>query len=234
MKFTTKVIKKRFLNEKIIEICLEKPENFEFRPGQWITLKLLGLEENVEGGNKRAFSIASSPLDREICLIIERGVSPYKKYVEEKLSVNEEVEILGPFGGLIFDEKSEYSIFLAGGSGIAPILSMIRYSIQKNLKNSFYLFYSEKHFKFLVYFDELLQYSKSNKLNLIITLTQEKLENFEHGRINKDMILKYVPEKDLKKAIFYIVGSSGFVKSMLDILEELKIEKSKIKTEGFD
>jgi len=233
MKFRTKVVRKRILNEKIIEVCLEKPENFEFRPGQWITLKLLGLEENVEGGNKRAFSITSSPLDKEICLIIERGISPYKRYLEEKLSVNEEVEILGPFGNLIFDENAEVSIFLVAGSGIAPILSMIRYSIQKNLKNSLYLFYSEKYFKFLVYLEELLEYSNSKKLNLVITLTQEKLENFEHGRINKDLILKYVPEKDLRKAIFYIVGSSEFVKNMLSILEELKIEKSRIKTEGF-
>jgi len=233
MKFKTKVIDKKLLNEKIIEICLEKPENFVFKPGQWITLKLLGLGENVEGGNKRAFSIASSPLDKQICLIIDRGVSPYKKYLEEKLSVNEEVEIFGPFGNLVFDESANVSIFLAAGSGIAPILSMIRYSVQKNLKNFLYLFYYEKYLKFIVYFEELLEYSKSNKLNLVITLTQEKLENFEHGRINKELILKYVPEEDLKKAIFYIVGSSQFVKSMLNILNELKIEKSRIKTEGF-
>ncbi|MEM5828031.1 MAG: FAD-dependent oxidoreductase [Candidatus Aenigmatarchaeota archaeon] len=229
-KYSSKIISKNIINEKIIEICLEKPKDFNFKAGQYIILKLVNLPENVEGGNKRAFSIASSPLDEKICLITNRGVSEYKKYLEEKLKVGEDVEIFGPFGNMTLEENYKIITFLAGGAGIAPFLSMIRYVFQKNLDIKMFLFYSEKKFDYLVYLSELKEYEKLGKLNLIITLTQEKREGFEFGRINKEMIKRHLSDY-LNESAFYIAGSPEFVESMKSYLKELEVNEERIKTE---
>ncbi|MEM5830337.1 MAG: FAD-dependent oxidoreductase [Candidatus Aenigmatarchaeota archaeon] len=229
-KYSSKILNKRVLNEKIIEICLEKPKDFNFKAGQYIILKIINLSENVEGGNKRIFSVSSSPLDEKICLITNRGISEYKKYLEEKLKIGEEVEFFGPFGNLILDENHKVITFLAGGTGIAPFLSMIRYIFQKNLDIKMFLFYSEKKFEYLVYLDELKEYERTDKLKLIITLTQEKREGFEHGRINKEMIKKYLNDK-LNESVFYIAGPPEFVETMKNYLKELEVKEEKIKTE---
>ncbi|MEM5820904.1 MAG: FAD-dependent oxidoreductase [Candidatus Aenigmatarchaeota archaeon] len=229
-KYSSKILNKRILNEKIIEICLEKPKDFNFKAGQYIILKIINLSENVEGGNKRIFSVSSSPLDEKICLITNRGISEYKKYLEERLKIGEEVEFFGPFGNLVLDENYKVITFLAGGTGIAPFLSMIRYVIQKNLNIKMFLFYSEKKFEYLVYLDELKEYERTDKLKLIITLTQEKREGFEHGRINKEMIKKYLNDK-LNESVFYIAGPPEFVETMKNYLKELEVKEEKIKTE---
>lgn len=229
-KYSSKILNKRVLNEKIIEICPEKPKDFNFKAGQYIILKIINLSENVEGGNKRIFSVSSSPLDEKICLITNRGISEYKKYLEEKLKIGEEVEFFGPFGNLILDENHKVITFLAGGTGIAPFLSMIRYIFQKNLDIKMFLFYSEKKFEYLVYLDELKEYERTDKLKLIITLTQEKREGFEHGRINKEMIKKYLNDK-LNESVFYIAGPPEFVETMKNYLKELEVKEEKIKTE---
>lgn len=227
-----KLLEKKEIAKNTVLIKLEKPKNFNFLAGQFISLKILNPKYEDYQNNQRNFSIASAPEDNyiEIAFRAREPISGFKKNILES-EIGKEFEILGPFGKLILPEKTDKKIImLAGGIGITPFRSMIRHITFKNLDFIVYLFYSNKYKNEIAFFDELENISKNYKnIKVVFTLTGEKPENwnYEIGRINVEMIEKYV---DLNNSIVYIAGSNEFV---LSLEEQLKNYNCEIKKELF-
>ncbi|MBI2624851.1 MAG: FAD-dependent oxidoreductase [Candidatus Nealsonbacteria bacterium] len=232
--YSVRIKDKKEIADNTLLFVLEKPENFKFRPGQFLMLILPQLEESVERGNSRPMSIASPPYQEEIYIAIRRGITPFKKKLES-LNPGEEVKIRGPYGVFVlYDDLINTIVFLAGGIGITPVRSIILQSQFENKSGRFFLFYSNNLPKDAAFLEELGSI-KGIDYKLVSTMTKpEGLPQDwegEKGFIDFEMIKKYV--SDVKEPIYYVVGPPGFVEAMKTALVLAGIDKAKIKVEEF-
>ena len=103
-----------------------KPADFEFRPGQSMDVTLLNPPETDAEGNSRTFSIASAPFDNDLMIATRMRDTAFKR-VLRKAAPGLQVKIDGPSGSFVLHRKSEKpAVFLAGGIGITPFVSIIR------------------------------------------------------------------------------------------------------------
>ena len=123
---TAPLTKREEIAEGTMAFHFAKPADFQFRAGQSIDLTLLNPPETDAEGNSRAFSIASAPFDNDLMIATRMRDTAFKR-VLRKASPGLQVKIDGPGGSFVLHRKSEKpAVFLAGGIGITPFLSIIR------------------------------------------------------------------------------------------------------------
>ena len=151
----------------------DNSEDFIYTAGQYAMIKC---EKEINDGrsNVRAFSIYSSPkkaLEDKIISIVFRlpdNASEYKKHLVS-CSFNEKIIILGPIGKFTRDKEKEL-IMIAGGTGIAPFMSMIKESNEEKSNQKITLIYTDKSKEKMIGLNELKKLEKSNeKLMLLWT-----------------------------------------------------------------
>lgn len=192
----------------------EKPKRFKFTPGQFIEIHL---NKNLV----HSFSIASSPKEKELIITTRMRPSAFKNSLN-KLKIGSQVKIDGPFGQFALHKNRKIpAVFLAGGIGIAPFRSIIKELPNRKIT----LFYSNRKKKDAPFLEELKKLEGKN-FKLIPVMTRE-----DEKRINPKLIKEKV--KDWQKAIYYAVGSTGFIQSMANMLSKMKIRPEQIKTENF-
>jgi len=220
------------INEtKLVKIFKFKPLEGSiplFSPGQFVFLYAMINGEEI----KRAYSIASSPLDEKLELeieLVENG--KMTSFLHTQTKVGDIFEINNPQGHFKFIEgKSDKVIMIAGGTGIAPMRSIIRYCTQKNLDTKLVLFYSSRTKDRIVYKKEFEELVKENpQLKVVNTLTRNQDSDWKgkQGRINKEMILEEAG--DISESMFFLCGSIKMVKSMVDMIKEMGVDRTRIK-----
>lgn len=207
-------------------------EDFDFIPGQYIKL-YLQIENPDVRGSSRYFTISSNPTDRKFLTITTKIIKSSFKKKLHSLKSGERVSFFGPIGYFTFNSKSKKpKIFLAGGIGITPFHSILTSLDYKQFKSNILLIVSFSKIEDVIFYEELRKIEKENpNIQIIYTLTKEKFDGFENGRIDKEMILKYCP--DYKKSEFFIVGSVAFEGNFLVILKEMGIKEKNIFSENF-
>lgn len=201
-----------------------------FNPGQYVYLTLPELKYKDERGATRHFTLSNSPSEGDITRLTTRirKESGYKMTLDE-LSIGSECELRGPQGHFILDKedkKTTRHIFIAGGIGITPFRSMIKYDIDNRLKTAMSLIYSNSDMDF-VFKKELDIWKEGNK-NIDIKYHVSKTE----GRINTQILKRMLPD-DIKTSILYVVGPNPFVNAIEDMLIELDINQDNIRSEKF-
>jgi ferredoxin-NADP reductase len=212
-------------------------EPFAFRAGQHVEVRL-----TAPNGYRaqRAYSIASAPEDRNsLELAIEKldtgEVSPF---FHEVAQVGDEIELRGPIGGHFIWQNTEGGpILLAGaGSGVAPLMSMIRHHANNNSDVPMLLLLSARSWEDVIFREELLALdAKNTAFKLVLTITREtpKREGDYGRRIDVPMIgeiLKRLPSP-LKRA--FVCGSNPFVTVASEALVGAGIEPGSIRTERY-
>jgi glycine betaine catabolism B len=213
----------------IIEVVFNKPE-INFRPGNYIVFYL---DVNDPKGNYRDFSIVSSPTEEDIRIACRLTGSVFKRKLSS-LKPGDKVTVKGPFGNFLLDEKRDI-IMIAGGIGITPFMSMIKYVVDLNLGTKITLFYSNRtpeEIPFKSKFDEIYQTNRNIKLVYTITnpLESKKPWNGNKGFIDSNMI-KY--NTSINNKLFYICGPPGMVEAMSALLKSMNIKEEDIKIENF-
>ncbi|HLL60340.1 MAG TPA: FAD-dependent oxidoreductase [Candidatus Nitrosocosmicus sp.] len=206
----------------ILKIVPKKGEVFQFKPGQYIQISAFD--------NIRSFSIASSPHTRdylELCIRIYGG---WTRKLSE-LDIGSEISIDGPFGTFTWSDLYTNNVFLIGGIGISPIMSMIREMEIHNKKVQNVILYGNRTTT-IPYKKELdnicskLHYSIQYILSAVGP--NEKWNDYK-GFINEEILLK---EANLEsKPTFFISGPPVFIELMKKILIKFNIESEKIKYE---
>ena len=227
----------------------EKAQNvdkavIDYKAGQFAFFDI-GEVYNDSKGPIRHFTISSSPTEDFIMLSTRIRDTPYKQRLVS-LKEGAKVKVRGPQGQFVLHEDySKTAIFLSGGIGVTPFRSMIKYVTDSKLPLKIIMFDSNKNKKNILFKKEFDEWANLNKnINIIYTLTEEKspeqqssimsMWRGEFGRIDKEMILRYVDSSTLKDSLFYICGPPNMLKSMKSLIqEELKIPKEKIKVEEF-
>ncbi len=222
---------------KRLKIKLPEGEEIRFKPGQFIQLKAPIYDGNDEEVY-RAYSIASSPGDKEhIELFI--GYVPGGKcttYVHKHLKEGDTVQINGPYGDFYFDDASDREVILvAAGTGIAPILSILKHMKEYNInrKARFYFGARTPDDLFLLdYFKELEESLYDFKfIPTLSRVTEEHNWTGERGRVN-NALDKYLTDSDNKEA--YLCGNPAMIDSMVSALMEKGVPEELIYFDKFD
>lgn len=207
-------------------LIFDRPENFNFYPGQYldITLPIKDLDKR---GKVRAFTIASSPTEEFLQITSKRGISDFKKHIQN-LKPGDEISATHPAGTFTLDE-TESAVFLAGGVGITPFRSIIKYALDQKLKNlpagrqaPITLIYSNSNADFL--FKEEFNEWQDKLPNLKIYYHNSS----KKGRLNMQNL------STVLNSIYYLAGSWGFVDDMEKIILELGVDPLDIRYDRFD
>ncbi len=211
-------------------------EVFSFREGQNITIKkLLGNEEI-----RRSYSICSIPDDGEIRVAVKRVEGGlFSCYANESLKPGEVLEVLPPTGkfNAKISETNPHYLAIAAGSGITPVISIIRQTLKMQPGSSFTLVYGNRNRGSIIFFEELegLKNKYMERFNLIHVLSRERMDaaiNF--GRINEaklDELRHVVPYN--KFSSIYICGPEELIFSASGYFTGLGIDKKNIHFELF-
>jgi len=227
--FTNKIYLKNreIIANDTIKIVFVKPINFNFVAGQYV---LFGVKDKDET-YMHPMTIASAPFQEELEFIMRITDSPFKTKILN-MKIGDEAYIGNANGAFILGDKSQSAVFLAGGIGITPFRSILKQAEHEKSRQSFILFYSNSSESKTIELNDLKNIGLDN-YHTIFTLSNPTNEVWlgEKGRINKAMLLKYLPQ--LSAHIYYIVGTTSFVTAMVEILENSNIPRGQIKTESF-
>lgn len=208
--------------------------DFNFIPGQYLKL-FLDIENPDERGSSRYFTISSSTTDKDYLTITTRIVKSSFKIKLNSLKPGDKVRAFGPIGYFDFDLKFEgQNIFIAGGIGITPYHSILRFVDSKKLKSKITLFVSFPNKEEVIFYDELKEMEKTNpNIKIIYSLTKEdnSYPKLETGRITPEMIKKYVQDYSFSR--FFITGPEIMVLSMFDSIKKSGIVEENIFKEDF-
>ncbi len=221
---------------KVFRLKLPDGSGFSFVPGQFVMLSLPGL---VDGNGKsivKAYSIASSPGEKdviELCVVNNpNGVLSTPLF---KLKVGDEVTVAGPYGTFQLRKPiPEGTVFIAGGTGIAPLMSLLRLLYAEGYTEKLWLFYSVSEPKLFLFKEELVGYSRSNNLHLVVSTSNPDSEwHWENGRITATLPKKVELMSDIPRESrqFYLCGSSEMVSDTIRMLLELGFKKENIHKE---
>ena len=206
-------------------------EPLQWIPGQYIYIALPRLNYPDERGATRHFTISSSPTEGRLIQVTTRirEESGYKKTLNE-LPIGSIVEGKGPQGTFVFPYSLlpiRYHLFLAGGIGITPFRSMIKYNIDKNLSIPMYLIYSNSDSDF-IFKKELDTWQKKNS-NIKITYFDSSVS----GHLDAQKLFHLLTTYNILHTTFFVVGPNPFVDAIEEILLGLQIPEDSIKTEKF-
>lgn len=216
-----------------------KPEKpVKYLPGQYFYFTLPNLKYKNSRGPTRHFTLSSSPTEKGYIRITTRmRYSSMVKKTYGELKVGEVIEGDGPSGTFIIDEKERGPhVFLAGGIGITPARSAIKYHLDKGLKIPILLIYSNQVPEQITFRKELEEWSTNHKnIKVDITITSPIKTGLKwsglKGRIDAKLINKLTNQ--LIKPTFWATGHPSFVEGMQKALKTLKIPPTRIRSEKF-
>ncbi len=220
----------------IFNFTFSSGQKLSFSPGQYLEWTLAHSNPDNRG-IRRYFTIASSPTEQELMI----GVKFYEKSSSFKKALllmqqNDEIvasNLRGEF--TLPKDPNKKFVFIAGGIGITPFRSMIKYLLDTDQTRSIVLLYSNKFISDIVYKDVFDLAQKQFGLKIIYTLTEVNNIppnwNSYRGFINKDIIEKEIP--DYKERYFYLSGPNSMVSAFQVTLKKMGITNDHIKTDFF-
>jgi ferredoxin-NADP reductase len=213
-------------------------EPIAFKPGQHVLLRLTAPDGYRA---QRSYSIASAPEPgraEQLELAIERlddgEVSPFMHDVAQ---VDDEIELGGPIGGHFnwTPEDGGPVLFIAGGSGVAPFMSMLRHRAALRSQVPATLIFSARAREELLFFDELsMLAAPDDGFNLMVALTRETAAHpFRAGRIDAAFIAAIIAAVKAPLRQVLICGSNAFVETASEGAMAAGIDAALIKTERY-
>jgi ferredoxin-NADP reductase len=218
---------------RVCTIVLDVPHWPGHLAGQHVDIRLTG-EDGYQA--QRSYSIASPPGDPYLKLTVERiaegEVSPY---LTEEVRAGDRFELRGPIGGYFVWTGASPLFLVAGGSGVAPLMSMLRHRASERAPHPATLLYSSRTLEEVIYRRELEQLAQRNDgLRVVHTLTRGRPPGWTGGtrRIDRAMLAELGPTPEAGTQAF-ICGPTGLVESAARSLVEIGHAPALIKTERF-
>ena len=187
---------------------------------------------------QRSYSIASAPEDMRLTITVERledgEVSPY---LVGEVRVGDKIELRGPIGGYFVWRADEQRplLLIAGGSGVVPLMAMLRHRFATGSHVPTRLLYSSRSVDDIIYRDELERLASSGDGFTVahaLTRTQPSGWKGYARRIDREMLRDVAWPKE-QTPVAYICGPTSFVEAAANLLVESGYDASWIKTERF-
>jgi ferredoxin-NADP reductase len=225
---TVQAIKRETPHVKSFRIAL--PMWMPHLPGQHYEVRLTAPDGYSA---QRSYSIASSPLDEgEIELTIDRledgEVSPY---FDDVLEDGDQVELRGPFTSYFVWRGERPVLLVGGGSGVVPLMAMLRHRRLTMPDLPMLLLYSVRHADDVIYADELGE-------DTVLTFTRDAPSDWSghRGHIDAGMIAdaaQSITVPSIMPGLAFVCGSNGFVESASELLLAAGFQPQQIRTERF-
>lgn len=222
-----------------VNLVFEAPDKgFDYRSGQFITLV-----DSVDGEKvRRAYSLCSVPgVDKNPIVTVKRvDGGRMSNHVNDNYAAGQTVEVMEPMGMFTIDfdaSVSRKAVFIGGGSGITPLISLIRSMLKEEPKSEMTLIYGNRREEFIIFKDVLTDLEKNSEGRLKVI---HILEEDEHGlaeivgRPSVGMIQDLVTSKNLVDGEFYICGPQPMMDVCVDGLKAAEVNESQIRMESFE
>lgn len=214
-------------------IVLDVPDWPGHRAGQHVDVRLTA-EDGYQA--QRSYSIASAPGDNVVVLTVELledgEVSPY---LVEELRPGDQLEFRGPVGGYFVWQESLGGpvLLVAGGSGVAPLRSIVRHHAEVDSDVPLRLLYSARSIDDVLYRDELERLAAS-EVDVRLTLTRAWPDGWQgyRGRIDRELLAEVAWPTE-ERPLVYVCGPTAFVETAASVLVELGHDAARIRTERF-
>ncbi len=216
----------------------ELANTFQYKQGQYITIRTVINEEEV----RRSYSVCSSPLDNELRVAVkktEQGI--FSTYANEVLKKGDVLDVMPPMGKFFTEldpaHSKQYTGF-AAGSGITPLLSIIKTTLGTETGSSFTLVYGNRNRHSIIFKEELeaLKNKYMDRFRIIYILSREKTDaDINFGRIDGEKC-GALCEKNINAAgtdAFFLCGPENMIFSVKAQLEKLGVDHSRIHFELF-
>lgn len=208
---------------------------FEWRAGQNLVMTIPGVED--PRGATRPFTISSSPTEGgRVAVTTQLRGSPFKKHLEG-MAPGDTVENEAIEGEFVL-ESGRPAILLAGGIGVTPFRSMLKFAVDTRLEKPLVLVYSSKTPEDIVFRKELEEFPKLNHAVRVlhtITRPEQSREPWtgRKGRIDAELIREAM--RGVRHPLVYVAGPPGFVTETRRLLEEeIRISKDDVRTDEFE
>ena len=220
----------------IYDFIFTHSRHFAFEPGQYMEWTL-GHDSPDARGNRRYFTLASAPTERTLRLGVKfnQKSSSFKKTMLDMRPGDEIIagQVAGDF--VLPRDPRQKCVLIAGGVGVTPFRSMLKYLLDTHQRRPVTLFYANKTVGEIAYKDVFDR--ASHELGIPVVYSVSDTSNLPAswtgitGRITPDLIRKMVP--DYRRCMFYISGPKSMVDSFKESLEKMHIRNSQIKTDYF-
>jgi len=215
--YDVKLLSRHEIADGTMEFHFTRPDGFDFKAGQAIELVL------PEPAGGHAFSLVNAPSEGELVVATRMRDSAYKRALRA-LPIGACVKVDGPFGSLTLHRNpSRAAVFIAGGIGITPFMSIVRNAVEECLKHPMALVYSNRRARDAAYLDEL---RSIENLRLVATLTEEGGGFVDAATIRR-------AAEGLPAPIFYVAGPPAMVEAMKAVLEKAGVEDTDVRSEEF-
>ena len=235
-KYTVEAI--TYVTPTILRLSLLQSEDqrpISFLPGQYAGISF---RRDWRKSAVRCFSIASSPVNPER---IEFGIRIGGKFTQAltKLKPGTIIDVEGPFGNFVFEPSAHKEIVLcAGGIGITPFMSMVRYATKTQLTNKIALIISARNKDEIPYYAELQDIVQANphvEITYVLGGTElpkpSERQSVISGRVTSDLLS--ATTKGMHKPIYFICGPQPFMDAVTSILAGQHVPEESVVTEAF-
>ncbi|HEY5690504.1 MAG TPA: ferredoxin--NADP reductase [Cyclobacteriaceae bacterium] len=217
-----------------------KDGNINYRSGQFLTLIVPIKGKEV----RRAYSLCSSPfVDSDLAVTIKRVENGLmSNHLPDHLKEGDTIKVMEPMGHFVTEydsQRKRHLILFAGGSGITPIMSIIKSIINQEPESIVSLIYCNRDIDSIIFRDELekLQTTFEGRLHVIHVLDNAPM-NWQgySGLLNNEMLSRLVeriPDWGIDKTTYLMCGPEGMMKNVDTLLAERNIPKEKIFKESF-
>ncbi len=210
----TKILMREFVTHDVLRVIFEKPKSYKFICGQATDISF---SSGKMKGNKHPFTFANLPED----LVLEFIMKVYHDgdhFTEEieQVPIGTQLEIEKPFGTLIYQGPG---VFIAGGAGITPFISILRDLKRKGKLKGNRLIFSNKEQRDIIIEKELKEMFKDSPTDLILTLTKQQIKGYENGRVDRNFLERHI--KDFVGRKFYVCGPPLFMFEVRKTLKKL-------------
>jgi ferredoxin-NADP reductase len=220
---------------RVRSLVLDVPEWPGHRAGQHVDVRLTA-EDGYQA--QRSYSIASAPESRELVLTVERlddgEVSPY---LVDEVRAGDVFELRGPIGGYFVWEASlnEPLLLVGGGSGVVPLMAMVRHRVAAGGSLPVRLLYSSRSLGDVIYREELDRLAaRADGVEVIHTLTREQPSGWPGyaRRIDADM-LREVAWPAADRPLAFVCGPTRLVETVAEGLVDIGYDPGRVRTERF-
>ena len=232
----TRLLRSEPLAEGTMGFRFARPQGFDFTAGQNGQFTLLEAKEFDGFGPTRTFTFASAPHEPELLIATRMRDTAFKRTLRFA-SPGLRVGLEGPNGLMVLhDEAARPAVFMAGGIGVTPFLSMARHAAHAKLPHQLWMFYSNRRPEDAPFLSELQGLAGANpNFHFVPTMTgMEKSHSQwrgETGVVGAAMIERHL--RGVERPIYYLAGPPGMVMGMQTMLDGLGVSLDDVRDEEF-
>jgi len=203
--------------EGTLAFHFDKPAGFSYQAGQNALFRL--------GEESRTFSLASAPHEPELMIATRMRDSSFKRALAA-LPAGATLQLDGPAGIMtLHEDAARPAVFLAGGIGITPFLSMVRDAGARRLPHRITLFYSNRRPEHAAFLGEF------SGIRLVATMTEAPDWPGEKRRISPELLSAHL--SDVKDPVYYFAGPPGMTMAVQGMLAEMGVRDEDMRSEEF-